>query len=81
MTDEQYLSQFLKKDSLFIIAGMNGSLVVRRVLQDYIPGEAYIYTEVTIPSPGSKPYNSIVNYTALTNVCKDPIVFIVTKEY
>ena len=42
MTDEQYISQFLKKDSLFIITRMNGSLVVRRVLQDYIPDEEYI---------------------------------------
>lgn len=81
MTDEKYVEQFLKEGSLFIVTRMNESLVVRRVLQDYIPGEAYIYTEVTIPGPGSEPYNSIVNYTALTNTCKDPIIFIVTKEY
>ena len=79
MTSEQYLSQFLKKDSLFIAIRMNGSLVVRRVLRDYIPGEEYIYIEVT--EPGSKPYNSRVGYTALANNYKEPIIFIVKEEY
>lgn len=79
MTDEQYLSQFLKKDSLFIIARMNKTVVVRKVLQDYIPGEEYIYTEVT--EPGSKPYNSSVGYTALANNYKEPSIFIVKEEY
>ena len=81
MTDEQYISQFLKKDSLFIIARMNGSLVVRRVLQDYIPDEEYIYTEATTSGPDSVSYSSSVSYTALINSYKDPIIFIVKEEY
>lgn len=81
MTDEQYISQFLKKDSLFIIARMNGSPVVRRVLQDYIPDEEYIYTEVTTSGPDSVSYSSSVSYTALINSYKDPIIFIVKEEY
>ena len=79
MTDEQYLSQFLKKDSLFIIARMNGSLIVRRVLQDYIPDEEYIYTEAT--EPDFKSYNSSVGYTALANNYKESFIFIVKEEY
>lgn len=79
MTDEKYVEQFLKEGSLFIAIRMNGSLVVRRVLQDYIPGEEYIYIEVT--EPGSKPYNSRVGYTALANNYKEPIIFIVKEEY
>lgn len=79
MTGEQYISQFLKKDSVFIITRMNGSLVVRRVLQDYIPDEEYIYTEVT--EPASKPYNSSVGYTALAYNYKEPFIFIVKEEY
>lgn len=81
MTDEQYLLQFLKKDALFIVVRMNKTVVVRRVLQDYIPDEEYIYTETTISDPGSKPYNSSVNYKALINTYKDPIVFRVKEEY
>lgn len=81
MTDEQYISQFLKKDSVFIVARMSGSLLVRRVLQDYIPDEEYIYTEATESSPGSEPYSSSVSYTVLINSYKDPILFIVKEEY
>lgn len=81
MTDEQYISQFLKKDSVFIVARTSGRLIVRRVLQDYIPDEAYIYTEATIPGPGSEPYNSNVGYRALINSYKEPILFIVKEEY
>ena len=81
MTKEQYISQFFKKDSLFIVARTNGSFLARRVLQDYILGEEYIYTEATESSPGSKAYNSAVSYAALINSYKEPILFIVTKEY
>lgn len=81
MTDEQYISHFLKKDNLFMVVRMNGTVVVRRVLQDYIPDEEYIYTEVTRPGPGSEPYNSSISYTALINSYKEPILFIVKEEY
>lgn len=81
MTDEQYISQFLKKDSVFIVTRMNGSFLARRVLQDYIPDKEYIYTEATVSSPGSEHYNSNVSYTSLINNYKHPRVFIVKEEY
>lgn len=81
MTKEQYISHFFKKDSLFIVRRKDGTLVLEKVLQDYIPNEEYIYTEATILSPGSKPYNATLIYTALINAYKEPFIFIVTKEY
>ena len=48
MIDEQYIEQFLKKDSLFIVTKMDGRPLVRRVLQNYIKGDEFIYTEATL---------------------------------
>lgn len=81
MTDEQYISQFLKKDSLFIVARIDLTFVVRRVLQDYIPDEKYIHTETTIQGPGSESYDSSISYAALINSYKEPFIFIVKEEY
>lgn len=81
MTDEQYISQFLKKDSLFIVRRMDKTLVLKKVPQDYIPNERYIYTEATVLSPGSKPYNATLIYTALIDAYKEPSIFIVKEVY
>ena len=81
MTDEQYISQFLKKDSLFIVIKMDNRLLIRKVLQDYIPDGEFIYTEATLK--GRKPitYNSNVSYTTLISSYKHPRVFIVKEVY
>ena len=80
MIDEQYIEQFLKKDSLFIVTKMDGRPLVRRVLQNYIKGDEFIYTEATLKGANPKTYNSNVRYETLLNSYDHQKVFIEQEE-
>lgn len=81
MTDEKYIEQFLKEDSLFIVIKMDGRPLVRKVLQNYIEGDEFIYTRAFLKGANSETYNSNVRYEALLNSYDHPKVFIVKEEY
>lgn len=81
MTDEKYIEQFLKEDSLFIVIKMDGRPLVRRVLQNYIKGDEFIYTRAFLKGANPEIYNSNVRYKALLNSYDHPNVFIVKEEY
>ena len=81
MADEQYIEQFLKEGSLFIVIRMDGRPLVRRVLQNYIKGDEFIHTRAFLKGANAETYNSNVRYEALLNNYDHPKVFIVKEEY
>lgn len=81
MTEEKYIEQFLKEDSLFIVIKIDGRPLVRKVLQNYIEGDEFIYTRAFLKGANQETYNSNVRYETLLNNYDHPKVFIVKEEY